>query len=309
MHRAVMVREVLEWTGVRPGGRYIDATLGGGGHAEAILEASAPDGRLLGIDADPEAIARCGERLERFGERFVSESSRFSRLGEAAAKRGFDGADGVVMDLGVSSFQLDEPGRGFSFRFDGPLDMRMNPAEAVTAAEIVNFSPESELACILREYGEEPAARRIARGLVRRRAVAPFRGTKDLADAVEAIVARRGGRIHPATRTFQALRIAVNRELGELADGLRAAIETVRPGGRVAVISFHSLEDRAVKRFFREHEPRREALQEGGERWIGEAPPVRVLTRRPVPPDAAETEINPRARSARLRSAERMAAR
>ncbi len=308
MHRPVMLREVLEWTAVRPGGRYIDATLGGGGHAEAILEASAPDGRLLGLDADPDAIARCRGRLERFGGRFDAAHSRFGRLADVAVERGFGGADGVLMDLGVSSFQLDEPARGFSFRADGPLDMRMNPAEPVTAADLVNTLPEAELADLLWRFGEEPAARRIARRIVDRRSAAPFRGTADLADVVAAAAGRRpGGRIHPATKTFQALRIAVNRELGELDDGLRGALDALCEGGRMAVIAFHSLEDRAVKHFFRAHEPRSEGLPEGGVRWVGERPPVRVLTRKPVEPDDAETAENPRARSARLRAAERTA--
>ncbi|MBM4153513.1 MAG: 16S rRNA (cytosine(1402)-N(4))-methyltransferase RsmH [Lentisphaerae bacterium] len=307
MHRSVMLREVLEWTAVRPGGRYIDATLGGGGHAEAILDASSPDGRLLGLDADPDAIARCRGRLARFGGRFEATHSRFGRVGDIAAERGFGGADAVVMDLGVSSFQLDEPERGFSFRADGPLDMRMNPAEPVTAADLVNGLPEGELADLLRRHGEEPAARRIARRIVERRRVAPFRGTADLAAVVAAAAGRPGGRIHPATRTFQALRIAVNREMEELDGGLRGALGALRAGGRMAVIAFHSLEDGAVKRFFRAHQPRSEALPEGGERWVGERPPVRVLTRKPVEPDGAETAENPRARSARLRAAERTA--
>ncbi|OQW97159.1 MAG: 16S rRNA (cytosine(1402)-N(4))-methyltransferase [Verrucomicrobia bacterium A1] len=305
MHRSVMLRQVLEWTAVRPGGRYIDATLGGGGHAEAILEASAPDGRLLGIDADPDAIARCRGRLARFGGRFDAAHARFGRLADIAGERGFGGADGVLMDLGVSSFQIDEPERGFSFRADGPLDMRMNPAEPLTAADLVNTLPEADLADLIRRHGEEPAARRIARRIVARRQTVPFRGTADLAAVIAAAAGRPGGRIHPATRTFQALRIAVNRELDELDDGLRGALDALRAGGRMTVISFHSLEDRTVKHFFRAHQPRSEALAEGGERWVNEAPPVRVLTRKPVEPDEAETAENPRARSARLRAAER----
>ena len=307
MHRPVMLREVLDWTGVKPGGRYIDETLGGGGHAEAILEASAPDGRLLGLDADAAAITRCRGRLARFGGRFDAAQSWFGRLAEVAGERGFRDADGVVMDLGVSSFQFDEPDRGFSFRADGPLDMRMDPAGPVTAADLVNGLAEDELADLIRRYGEEPSARRIARRIVERRRVAPFRGTADLAEIVAAAIGRRGGRIHPATRTFMALRIATNREMDQLDAGLAGALGALRVGGRMSVISFHSLEDRAVKQFFRAHQPRSEALPEGGERWIHEAPPVRVLTRKPVEPGEDETAENPRARSARLRAAERTA--
>lgn len=305
-HEPVMVDEVLRWAGVRSGGRYIDATLGGGGHAAAILSASAPDGRLLGLDADPEAVHRARERLAPFGERVATARARFSRLAAVAEERGFAGADAVIMDLGVSSDQLEASERGFSFLNDGPLDMRMNPEEPLTAAGVVNTWPEAELAALIARWGEEPRAGRIARRIVERRRQAPIQRTAELAEIVAAAVGRRAGPRHPATRTFMALRMAVNRELEELAAALEGAIATVRPGGRVAVIAFHSLEDRQVKRTFREHEPRSEALPEGGARIRFRPPPVRVLTKRPLRPSPEETRANPRARSARLRAAERI---
>jgi len=300
-----MVGETVEWAAVRPGGRYIDATLGGGGHAAAVLEASAPGGRLLGIDADPAAVARARRRFASHGPRFRAVHGRFSRLRELAAVEGFEGADAVILDLGMSSDQLDDPGRGFGFDRDGPLDMRLDPGQPLTAADIVNTWPEEELADLLRRYGEEPAARRIARCLVTRRRQAPFLRTADLAATVAVAVGRRGPR-HPATATFRALRMAVNRELEELVEGLEAGLATLRIGGRLVAISFHSLEDRAVKRCFREHAPRAEARPEGGTVLRFRPPAVRVLTRHGVTPSPEEVWRNPRARSARLRAAERM---
>ena len=308
MHRSVMLREVLERMDVRPGGAYVDATLGGAGHAEAILEASAPDGRLLGLDADPAALGRAALRLARFGARFTGAQTRFSRMGEAARRLGFDGVDGVLMDLGVSSFQLDEPARGFSFQQDGPLDMRMDPTEPGTAADLVNEWPEADLAELFRRWGEEPDARRIARRIVERRARAPFRTTGALAEFVAAAKGGRHGRTHPATRVFQALRKAVNREPEELAAGLDAALGLLRTGGRLAAIAFESLEDRTVKEFMKRHAGVRESLQAGGERWVGERPAVRWVTRKAQRPGEEETAENPRARSARLRVAERIEA-
>ncbi len=306
MHRPVMLREVLEGLAVRPGGAYVDATLGGAGHAEAILDASGPDGRLLGLDADPAAVGRARVRLDRFGGRAAARHARFGRLGDVADTAGFRPADGVLMDLGVSSFQLDEAARGFSFQQDGPLDMRMDPTAGPSAADLVNTLPEAELADLLRRWGEEPDARRIARRVVARRAHAPLATTGELRALVaEAKGGRRGGH-HPATRTFQALRIAVNREMEELEAGLEAGLDLLRVGGRMAVIAFHSLEDRLVKRSFREHAGRYESLAAGGERWVGRRPPVRVLTRKPLRPSAAEVAGNPRARSALLRVAERI---
>lgn len=289
MHRPVLTREVVDRLGVRPGGRYLDATLGGGGHAEAILEASAPDGRLLGVDADPAAVARTRERLARFGARADCLHDRFSNLGARARERGFAPADGAVMDLGVSSFQLDDPERGFSFRADGPLDMRMDPGAGPTAADLVNTLPEAELADVLWRWGEERRSRRIARALCTRRARAPFTRTADLAEVIAAAAGGRRGPRHPATRSFQALRIAVNAEPEELEAGLESAWNSLGAGGRLAVIAFHSLEDRVVKQFFK-------ARAETGA--------ARLETRKPVRPSEDEVRENPRARSARLRVAE-----
>ncbi len=306
MHEPVLLREVVERLNLAGAQRAVDATLGGGGHAEALLNAMPATGLLLGLDADPEAVARARERLSAFGARFRARRMRFSRLAEALAAEGWDAVDAVLFDLGVSSFQLDDARRGFSFLHDGPLDMRMDPDAPLRAADLVNRRSERELEWLLREYGEEPHARRIARRIVERRARAPFARTAELADCVMAAVGgRRGARRHPATRTFQALRMAVNGELEELATGLEAALQALRPGGRLAVIAFHSLEDRLVKRFARAHEGRWESLPEGGTRWRGERPAVRSVTRRAVTPSQEECRRNPRARSARLRIVER----
>ena len=306
MHRSVMVREVVQWSAARPGGAYVDATVGAGGHAEALLEASAPDGRLLGLDADPSAIDRAGRRLGRFGGRCTLVHAQFGDLAAVARGAGFDGVRAVVMDLGISSDQLDDPSRGLSFQREGPLDMRTDPGRATAAADLVNGLAEDELAELLRAYGEEPDARRIARAIVRRRAVRPFATTSDLAGVVAEAKGGRRGRTHPATQTFQALRVATNRELEELDQGLPAALDLLAESGRLVVVAFQSLEDRRVKDFFRAHAGRRESLQQGGERWTGERPPVRVLTRKPVRPSPDEVAANPRARSALLRAAERI---
>lgn len=293
-HRSVLLDEVLAWLRPRPGGRYLDATLGNGGHAVAILDASAPDGRLLGLDADPDALAVAGARLAAYGARAVLVNASFRALDAIADAHHLAPLDGIVMDLGISSRQLDTARRGFSFRYDEPLDMRFDPAHGESAAELLNRADEAELADILYQFGEEYRSRRIARAIVRRRQAAPLRSTVDLARAVEAAVGSRRGRIHPATKTFQALRIAVNDELGALDDGLEAAGRALTPGGRLAVISFHSLEDRRVKQYFRA----------GGR---AEAP-LRELTRKPIVPTPAEVARNPRARSAKLRVAERTSA-
>lgn len=289
-HVPVLAREVLAYLEPRPGGRYIDATVGAGGHAALILEASAPDGRLLGIDADPAALDLARRRLASFGQRVILVRARFSALDEVARAHGFVGVDGVLMDLGVSSMQLEDPARGFSFQRTGPLDMRISPEEPVTAAQLVNTLGEKELAELLWRYGEERLARRIARAIVARRRIQPFETTTDLAEVIAAVAPRRGG-LHPATRTFQALRIAVNRELEELEAALPQAVSLLRPGGRLVVISFHSLEDRMVKQFFRTAS-------------TGPQPRLRVLTRKPVVPAQDEVQRNPRSRSAKLRVAE-----
>ncbi len=311
MHVPVLLSETLEALDPRPGRSYIDGTLGGGGHAEAVLRACGPDGRLLGLDRDEAAIARCRERLAPFGARLEAVHADFARLGEIARERGFAPADGVLLDLGVSSFQLDEPERGFSFRADGPLDMRMDRSHGRTAAELLDSFGDDwrELARILRDFGEEPDAGRIARAILAEHAKERIDSTVRLAAIVEkACGGRRGAARHPATRTFQALRIAVNAELEQVEAALEAALGILADDGRLAVITFHSLEDRLVKRAFAAHEGRQVALQQGGSRWEGRLPAVRRLARRPVAPSESECAANPRARSAKLRAVRRLSA-
>jgi len=279
----------------RSGGTYLDATVGMGGHAEAILEASAPAGRLLGLDRDAESLALARDRLRRFGERVRLVHGDFAMLGALAAAHGWADFDGILFDLGLSSFQLDDASRGFSFSREGPLDMRIDRGgRGETAADLLARLSEGEIARILKTYGEERWARRIARQIVSARRVRPITTTTALAGLVAAAVPRRAWprRIHVATRTFQALRIAVNDELGALARGLQAAIPLLAAGGRICIISFHSLEDRIAKETFR-------SLA------ACDPPRLRLLTRRPIVPTAEEIDANPRARSAKLRAAER----
>ena len=286
-----MLDEVLLWLRPRAGGRYIDGTLGNGGHAAAILAASEPDGTLLGLDADPDALPVARARLEPFGERAVIVNANFRELAQAVADHEFGPADGILLDLGMSSRQLDVGGRGISFRNDEPLDMRFDPTSGESAADLLNRADETEIANVLYEYGEEHRSRRVARSIVRQRERAPLATTSDLIEAVEDALGPKRGRIHPATKSFQALRIAVNDELGALDAVLPMAASLLAPGGRLAVISFHSLEDRRVKQFFR----------------AGGSPeaPLTELTRKPAVPSPEEAERNPRARSAKLRVAER----
>lgn len=301
-----MLAETLEGLRVNSGGLYIDCTLGGGGHSGAILEASAPGGRVLGLDRDLEALRRTGARLAGYGDRFQAVHSNFSGLREAAQSCGFLNVDGILMDLGVSSDQLETPARGFSFRLDGPLDMRMDPTRGPTAAEWLASAEEAEIAEAIYRFGEDRMSRRIARAIVRARSERPLCGTLELASLVEAAVGgRKGAKIHPATRTFQALRMVVNEELQSIESGLEAALELLAPGGRLAVITFHSLEDRLVKQFFRSHEGREESLYEGGSEWRGEEPRVIRVTRKPLTAAEEEATANPRARSAKLRVIEK----
>ena len=294
-----------------PGSSQVDATLGGGGHAVRILEANSPDGRLLGLDADQAAIARCAVRLAPYGERAVLRRANFAELAEVGRAAGFERVDGILFDLGLSSFQPADDERGFSFHAPGPLDLRFDPGRGRPAGTLLAELDERELARILRAYGEEPLAARIARAIVHERSRAPLTTAAQLGALVERVVpSRRVGhrRTHPATRTFQALRIAVNRELEALPIALVAALELLRPGGRLVVLAYHSLEDRIVKRFM--------AAERRG--CICPPPlPVCVCGRsarlRPVGPSPAfptveEVARNPRARSARLRAAERLAA-
>ncbi len=283
----------------------IDCTLGQAGHARQILERITPGGRLLGIDRDPHAVEAARVALAQYGSSAVTVQGRFSELGSISAENGFDQADLVLFDFGLSSNQIDDPERGFSFRADGPLDMRMDPAAPVTAASIVNESDVREIERILREYGEERWARRIAQFIVARR---PLRTTRDLAQAVEAAIPKAAWPrdINVSTRTFQGLRIAVNDELGEIEAGLRAALTTLKPGGRMATISFHSLEDRLVKSFFNVESTDCICPPQQPVCTCGHRATLRTVTRRPVRPSEAEVAANPRARSARLRVAEKV---
>jgi 16S rRNA (cytosine1402-N4)-methyltransferase len=283
----------------------IDCTLGQAGHARQILERITPGGRLLGIDRDPAAVEAGRAALAGFGPAAVLVHGRFSEVGEIASQNGFAGADLVLFDFGLSSTQIDDPARGFSFRAEGPLDMRMDPTTKLTASKVVNDYDVGEIERIIRQYGEERWARRIAQFIVARR---PLRTTRDLAQAVEAAIPRKAWPrdIHVATRTFQGLRIAVNDELGEIEAGLRAALLTLKPGGRMATISFHSLEDRLVKSFFNVESKDCICPPQQPVCTCGHRATLRTITRRPVRPSDEEVAANPRARSARLRVAERI---
>ena len=300
-HIPVLVRRAVEFLDVRNGGVYIDATFGAGGYARAIL--SAANCSLIGIDRDQSAIALGADLVNEARGRLILVEDKFSNLQAVARVCGHDFVDGVVFDLGVSSMQLNEAARGFSFRLDGPLDMRMG-GSGPSAADVVAQASERDLAAIIAILGEERFARAIARAIVRARAGSPIRTTRALADIVGRIVHARPGTIHPATRTFQGLRIFVNEELLELAAALQAAERVLKPGGRLVVVAFHSLEDRIVKSFLAER-ARRSAPSRHLPEAVRPAPSFRLLTGRPVVPDAAEIAVNPRARSAKLRAAER----
>ena len=305
MHQAVLLDEVLQFLAPTKGGRYVDGTLGDGGHARAIAERIGPGGRLLAMDSDEEAI----EHVRREGGEWLGcctlVHANFADTREVAPAYGFGQVDGILLDLGVSSRQLETAERGFSFVHDGPLDMRMDRAQNMTAADLVNSLSEHELADLLRRLGEERNARRIAGAIVRARIQAPFTRTGQLAELVLRVQGGRRSRIHPATRTFQALRMAVNGELAALSQGLDGGLNLLAPGGRLAVISFHSLEDRVVKRFFAEHAGHWESMAAGGRTWVGAKPEVNLVARKPVSASEREVRLNPRARSAKLRVAER----
>ncbi len=303
IHKSVLVNEVLDLLDVVPGGVYIDGTLGSGGHSEVLLKALGSKGRLLGIDQDEQALERAERRLMKWQDQCTFAHGNFSDIAEIAQKNGFNEVDGILMDIGVSSDQLEEAERGFSFMKEGPLDMRMDKSCGETAADLVNNLPEYELRKILRTFGEEPRARRIAQVIVAKRDENPLVTTLALAELVEKAVGGRRGRIHPATRTFQALRIAVNQELDVLSRGLVGGLSLLKDGGRMAVISFHSLEDRIVKRFFASHVGKHVSLMAGGSEWVGEMPLMELINRKPVMASDIENETNPRARSAKLRVA------
>jgi 16S rRNA (cytosine1402-N4)-methyltransferase len=288
-----MLAELLHGLGLFPGALILDCTVGYCGHAEPILEATAPSGVIIGIDRDPQAIESDRRKMSRFGSRLQLVHGHFMDLKRHLADRDISKVHGVLFDLGVSSPQLDEPSRGFSFQSEGPLDMRMDPASRRTAADIVNGMSETDLADLIFQYGEERYSRRIARSIVRARQSRPLRTTRELVSAVEHAVPHhyRSGRIHPATRTFQALRIVVNQELEHLEMSIRDATDMLAPGGRLCVISFHSLEDRIVKRTFRSLSGTQ----------------LDILTKKPQLPGQEEARLNPRSRSAKLRVAERRA--
>ncbi len=302
-HLPVLYHEIIHALQPRGGGLYVDGTLGAGGHAWGILQASHPDGRLLGLDIDPQALQLARERLTPFGDRAILVRASYTTLRERLAVLGWESVDGILLDLGVSSMQLDTPARGFSFQVNAPLDMRFDPDNPVSAADLVNNMSEDDLADVLYHYGEEKRARQVARAILRAR---PLSTTRELAQVVARVTSGGRSGIHPATRTFQALRIAVNRELEALEMVLPQAVESLAPGGRLAVISFHSLEDRCVKLFLRRESqdcicPSRQPVCTCDHRAT-----LREVTRRPVRPQEAEVQANPRARSARLRVAERL---
>jgi 16S rRNA (cytosine1402-N4)-methyltransferase len=307
-HTTVMPGEVIEYLRPAPSGVYVDGTVGGGGHALEILRASAPGGRVIGLDRDVEAIEAASKRLAGFGGQVVLVRGNFKEARGVLKGLGIDAVDGVILDLGVSSHQLDSAGRGFSFRAHAPLDMRMDRTEGPTAADLVAGLDEAELARIFRDYGEERFSTRIARAIVREREDKPIETTGALKEIIVAAVPRKfhGTRIHPATRVFQALRIAVNAELEGLGDAIIDIAGVLKPGGVIVIISFHSLEDRIVKRTFRELATGCVCPPRSPQCVCGRTPAFRVLTRRAVKASAEEVAANPRARSAKLRAVEKL---
>jgi 16S rRNA (cytosine1402-N4)-methyltransferase len=305
-HISVLVPEVIELLSPGPGKRYLDGTLGGGGHSEQVLINSSPDGQVLGLDRDDEALGAARERLRRFDKRLIARQASFAEAFDILGEIGWQHVDGAILDLGISSHQIDSLERGFSFRSDAALDMRMDRRQSIDAREIVNSYAAEDLARIFREYGEEPQARRLARAIVEQRQSRPLQNTGELARLIERIKGRGRREHHPATHVFQALRIAVNQELDHIRRFLESGYETLQPKGRMAIISFHSLEDRLVKTAFRKWSraclcpPRALRCQCG---WSQK---VQLLTKRPIVPSASEIQANPRARSAKLRAVERI---
>jgi 16S rRNA (cytosine1402-N4)-methyltransferase len=304
-HHPVLYNEIINALQPRSGCSYVDGTLGAGGHAWGILEASSPDGMLLGLDIDPLAVKLAGDRLSEYGQRVIVVQSSYATLLQQIGALGWKSVEGILLDLGVSSMQLDTPERGFSFQSDAPLDMRFDPRQPETAANLVNSLPEKDLANLIFRYGEERQARKIAKAIVKAR---PIKTTSQLAQVISRVTGTtKPRRLHPATLTFQALRIAVNRELEALESFLPQAVTALSPEGRLAVIAYHSLEDRIVKQYLRQESqdclcPPRQPVCTCGHRAS-----VKEITRRPVVPQDSEVERNPRARSARLRVAEKLA--
>ena len=306
MHQPVLYHEIIHALRPHDDGLYVDGTVGAGGHAWGILDASGPSGRLLGLDLDPQALDLACERLAPFGARTILTQASYATLRVQLDSLGWEVVDGILLDLGLSSMQLDSPERGFSFRVDAPLDMRFDPRGDVTAADLVNNLPERELADLIYRYGEERKSRQVARAIV---ATRPLHTTRQLTDLVVRVIGRGKTKIHPATRTFQALRIATNGELESVETVLPQAVAALAPGGRLAVISFHSLEDRIVKTFFRRENhdcicPPKQPICTCTHRAV-----IKEISRRPIRPTEAETRLNPRSRSARLRVAEKLVAR
>jgi 16S rRNA (cytosine1402-N4)-methyltransferase len=303
-----MPEEVIRFLDPQPGGTYLDGTLGGGGHSRLILERCTPGGTLVGIDQDQEALQAAGQRLKPFGPAVQLVHGNFGDLAQQLDRLGIQTLDGFILDLGVSSHQLDSAGRGFSFQQNAPLDMRMDTSRGATAGDLLNELPEHELERIIKEYGEERWAKRIAAFIARARAETPLSDTFQLVDIIKGAVpkAKWDERIHPATRTFQAIRIAVNRELENLEQGLRAALDRLKPAGHGVVISFHSLEDRIVKHIFREYATGCTCPRNLPVCACGNSPRVRVLSGKPVLATDSEIQENPRSRSAKLRVVEKL---
>jgi len=303
IHKPVLLKESVEALAVQPGGRYIDCTLGGGGHSLAILQKSYPGGQVLGIDADPEAVRKATENLKQYSESVLLVNDNFSNIDKICQQYNFMPVHGILFDLGLSSYQLDDDPRGFSFQRDAALDMRFNPEQITTAADIVNNYNESDLATLLREYGEEPFSGRIARHIVEAR---PINTTLELANVVSDAVGGRREKIHPATRTFQALRIAVNRELESLKDALSKAVKLLGIGGRLVVISYHSLEDRIVKHYMQKESRDCVCPPEVLICNCGHEASLKLINKKVVVPSDEEVRTNPRSRSAKLRVAEKI---
>lgn len=301
-HLPVLYQEIIHALSPQSLGRYVDATVGAGGHAWGILNASTPGGLLLGLDLDPQALEIASQRLSAFESRVTLRQASYTTLLNQLADLGWETVNGIVIDLGVSSMQIDRPERGFSFLADGPLDMRFSPDQPTSAADLVNHLPESELADLIFRYGEEKLSRRIARAILQAR---PLHTTAELAEVIVRAAGGRRGRIHPATRTFQALRIAVNQELQSIEDFLPQAVQALAPGGRLAVISFHSLEDRIVKQYFRRESRDCLCPPEQPICTCGHKASLTEVTRHPIEPSQEESDHNPRARSAKLRIVEK----
>ena len=302
-HRSVLYHEIIAALNPKSPGRYVDATVGAGGHSRGILESSSPDGKLLGLDLDPQALALAKENLRDFSGRYTLVQASYTTLRDQIEKLGWAQVDGIVFDLGLSSMQVDTPERGFSFAKEGPLDMRFGPDQSTTAADLINHLDEAELADLIWRYGEDRNSRKIARAILHAR---PLTTTTELAQVIEKAIGRSHERIHAATRTFQALRIAVNEELKSVSQVLPIAIDSLVPGGRLAIIAFHSLEDRLVKQYF--HQESRDCIcpPEQPICTCGHRASLKVINRHPALPTEGEIATNPRARSARLRVIEKL---